>query len=50
MISIDEGMQIDSRDEQDENAHAPSAETRQPFSNTTVEMVSQRQKHFSEMI
>jgi hypothetical protein len=50
MISTDEGMQIDERDEQSENAHLPIRETLEPQANVTVETVSHEEKQNSQRI
>jgi hypothetical protein len=49
MISIEEGIQIDSSDEQYENADSPSSEIWQPRSNVNVERCLQQVKQDFEM-
>jgi hypothetical protein len=43
-VSIDEGTQIDARDEQAENAEAPRAESLEPGANVTCERTSHESK------
>jgi hypothetical protein len=50
MVSMDEGMQIDSSDEQLENTDSPRRETRLPLSNVILRRLAHEQKHEREMV
>jgi anti-sigma regulatory factor (Ser/Thr protein kinase) len=50
IVSTDEGILIDSSDEQFENADSPRIDTREPGSNVKLESFVQSEKHDFEMI
>jgi hypothetical protein len=50
MISIDEGIQIDSSDEQLENADSPRFEILEPLSNVKIERFVHLKKQYEEMV
>jgi hypothetical protein len=50
IMSIDEGMQIDRRDEQPSNAEGRSRERFEPGSNVTLKSFSQTPKQSSEIV
>jgi hypothetical protein len=45
IVSIDEGIQIDSSDEHPKNVDSPRIRTREPVSKVTITIVPQKQKH-----
>jgi hypothetical protein len=48
-LLVDDGMQIDERNEQEENAERPSNDNLHPDSNATVESFAHPEKHFAPM-
>jgi hypothetical protein len=50
IVSIDEGIEIDSRESQYENADLPSLEVVQPASNAKYRSARQYLKHDFEMV
>jgi hypothetical protein len=50
IVSTDDGMQIDSSDEQEANADLPNIESWQPDSNVTVERLPQFLKQDLEIV
>jgi hypothetical protein len=50
MTSTDDGIQIDSSDEQPRNAFAPRIEIRQPTSNPTLNRFLHNEKQFAETV